>query len=166
MPPRVLLLGGHGKVSLLLTPLLLRRSWSVASVIRDPSQTDEILSKGHGQPGKIDVLVRSLDDITSEQQAQSVLDEVKPQYVVWSAGTFPSLFPSSCPRPQAHLSQAPAAKAAPPAPMPSTATPPSTSSAPRCTRPPSPGSSWCRITAVVGISLLGGATTSGQAHKR
>ena len=87
MPPRVLLIGGHGKVSLLLTPMLLSRSWSVTSVIRDPSQTEEILSKGKGQPGKVDVLVRSLEDIKSEEQAQSVLDEVKPQYVVWSAGT-------------------------------------------------------------------------------
>lgn len=91
MPPRVLLLGGHGKVSLLLTPILLSHSWSVTSVIRDPAQTEEILSKGQGQPGKIDVVVRSLEDIKSEQQAQSVLDEVKPQYVVWSAGAFPHL---------------------------------------------------------------------------
>ncbi|SLM37815.1 nad dependent epimerase dehydratase family protein [Lasallia pustulata] len=66
--------------------MLLSRSWSVTSVIRDPSQTEEILSKGKGQPGKVDVLVRSLEDIKSEEQAQSVLDEVKPQYVVWSAG--------------------------------------------------------------------------------
>lgn len=52
MPPRVLLLGGHGRVSLLLTPMLLSRSWSVTSVIRDPSQTEEILSKGKGQTRK------------------------------------------------------------------------------------------------------------------
>lgn len=95
MPPRVLLLGGHGRVSLLLTSMLLSRSWSVTSVIRDPSQTEEILSKGKGQPGKVDVLVRSLEDIKSEEQAQSVLDEVKPQYVVWSAGTL--LYLSSLP---------------------------------------------------------------------
>ncbi|KAI9810733.1 MAG: hypothetical protein M1827_006071 [Pycnora praestabilis] len=86
MAPRVLLIGGHGKVSLLLTPRLLSRSWNVTSIIRDASQTEEILARGKGQPGKIDVLVRSLDDIKSDQDAQKVLDEVKPDYVVWSAG--------------------------------------------------------------------------------
>lgn len=86
MTPRVLLIGGHGKVSLLLTPLLLARSWHVTSLIRDRSQTDEILSKGQGQPGKVDVLVRSLEAVKSDDDAQKVLDEAKPDYVVWSAG--------------------------------------------------------------------------------
>ena len=87
MSPRILLLGGHGKVSLLMTPQLLARSWHVTSVIRDPQQSEEILSKGNNEPGKIDVLVRSLDDVKNLQQAQSILDETKPEYVVWSAGT-------------------------------------------------------------------------------
>lgn len=73
-------------MSLLLTPLLLARSWHVTSVIRDSSQTEDILSKGKGQPGKVDVLVRSLEDVKSDSDAQKVLDEVKPDYVVWSAG--------------------------------------------------------------------------------
>ncbi len=89
MSPRVLLIGGHGKVSLLLTPMLLSRSWNVTSLIRDPSQSDEILSRGKGQPGKVDVLVRSLEDLKSDDDAQKVLDEVKPDYVVWSAGIAP-----------------------------------------------------------------------------
>lgn len=86
MTPRVLLIGGHGKVSLLLTPLLLSRSWHVTSLIRDPSQTAEILSRAKGLPGTLDVLVRSLEDVKSDADAQKVLDEVKPDYVVWSAG--------------------------------------------------------------------------------
>lgn len=31
-------------------------------------------------------MVRSIDDVKSESQAKAVLDEVKPDYVVWSAG--------------------------------------------------------------------------------
>ncbi|KAK2765201.1 hypothetical protein FQN54_008900 [Arachnomyces sp. PD_36] len=84
--PRVLLLGGHGKISLHLTPLLLARSWNVTSVIRNPDQSDEILKLGEGKKGKVDVLISSLDDIKSESDARSILDKVKPEYVVWSAG--------------------------------------------------------------------------------
>ncbi|MCJ1416411.1 hypothetical protein MMC32_002746 [Xylographa parallela] len=86
MPPRVLLIGGHGKVSLLMTPLLLHRSWNVTSLIRNPAQADEILAKGHGQPGSIEILVRSLEDVKSSQQARSIIDVARPDYVVWSAG--------------------------------------------------------------------------------
>ncbi|KAI9849130.1 MAG: hypothetical protein M1837_005360 [Sclerophora amabilis] len=42
--PRILLLGGHGKVALLLTPHLLARSWNVTSVIRDEAQREDILN--------------------------------------------------------------------------------------------------------------------------
>jgi hypothetical protein len=85
-PPHVLLLGGHGKISLLLTPLLLAKSYAVTSVIRNPSQQDEILALGKNQPGKIDVLIESLDDVKEASQAQKVIDRVKPNWVVWSAG--------------------------------------------------------------------------------
>ena len=87
MPPRVLLIGGHGKVSLLMTPLLLHRSWIVTSLIHNPAQANEILAKGHGQPGSIEILVRSLEDVKSSQQARSIIDVARPDYVVWSAGT-------------------------------------------------------------------------------
>ena len=84
--PRVLLVGGHGKVSLHLTPLLLAKSWSVTSIIRDPKQQDEILALGKDQEGQVDVLIESLDAVKSDADAQKVLDKVKPDYVVWSAG--------------------------------------------------------------------------------
>jgi len=84
--PRVLLLGGHGKVALHLTPLLLAKSWNVVAVIRDPKQQDEILALGKGLKGQVDVLVESLEDVKSDADAQKVLDKVKPDYVVWSAG--------------------------------------------------------------------------------
>jgi len=86
--PRVLLLGGHGKVALHMTPLMLAKSWNVTSVIRDPSHKDEILKLGEGQKGKVEVLVSSLEDVKSDEDAKKVIDEVKPNYVVWSAGIF------------------------------------------------------------------------------
>jgi saccharopine dehydrogenase-like NADP-dependent oxidoreductase len=84
--PKVLLIGGHGKVSMLLTPLLLKRSWNVTSVIRNPEQTAEIEALGKGLDGKVDVLIESLDDVKSDQEAQKVIDKVNPDYVIWSAG--------------------------------------------------------------------------------
>ena len=86
MSPRVLLLGGHGKVSLLMTPMMLSRSWQVTSVVRNPDHEEEIRSGAKGQPGKLNVLVSSLEDIKSAQQAQSLIDKTKPDWVVWSAG--------------------------------------------------------------------------------
>ncbi|KAI1077709.1 NAD(P)-binding protein [Whalleya microplaca] len=82
----VLLLGGSGKIAQLLTPMLLRRSWDVTSIIRNPDQIPGLQKLGENQAGKLSVLVRSLEDITSELQAKSLIDEVKPDYVVWSAG--------------------------------------------------------------------------------
>ena len=84
--PHILLLGGHGRVSLYLTPLLLAKSWSVTSVVRNPSHKQEILDLGSGKPGKLDVLIDSLDDVKEESDAKRVLDQVKPDWVVWSAG--------------------------------------------------------------------------------
>lgn len=82
----VLLLGGSGKIAQLLTPLLLQRAWNVTSIIRDPAQVGNLQKLGDGQSGKLHVLVRSLEDVTSDAQAKTLIDEVKPDYVVWSAG--------------------------------------------------------------------------------
>lgn len=86
MSKHVLVLGGHGKVSQLLTPLLLRKSWTVTSIIRAEEQVPTIQKLGESQQGKLNVLVRSIEDVKSESQAKTILDEVKPDYVVWSAG--------------------------------------------------------------------------------
>lgn len=86
MAPRVLLLGGHGKVSQLLTPLILSRSWQLTSVIRDPTQESAITSLAKNQPGKLDVLVSSIEDIKTQAQAKSIIDSASPTYIVWSAG--------------------------------------------------------------------------------
>ena len=86
MSHHVLLIGGHGKVAQLLTPLLLKRSWTVTSVIRAQDQVPTIESLGAGQPGKLNVLVTSIEDITSQDQAAQILKDVKPDYVAFSAG--------------------------------------------------------------------------------
>jgi len=86
MAPRVLLLGGHGKVSQLLTPLVLSRSWQLTSVIRDPSQKSTIMNLGENQPGNLEVLVSSLEDTKSQSQAQKIIDSASPSFIVWSAG--------------------------------------------------------------------------------
>ncbi|KAJ5776910.1 hypothetical protein N7520_000156 [Penicillium odoratum] len=83
---QVLLLGGHGKVALYLTPLLLNRAWNVTSVVRNPDHESEILELGKGRKGKLNVLISSLDDIKSDNDAQKILEATKPDYVVWSAG--------------------------------------------------------------------------------
>jgi len=86
MSHHILLLGGHGKVSQLLTPLLLSKSWNVTSVIRTAEQKATIEALGKNQPGKLDVLVSSVSDVKSESDAKQIIDRVKPDWVVWSAG--------------------------------------------------------------------------------
>lgn len=83
---KVLLLGGHGKVALHLTPLLLAKSWNVTSVVRNPDHESEIVKLGENKSGKVSVLVDSLDDVDSVDRAKSVLDKVDPDIVVWAAG--------------------------------------------------------------------------------
>ncbi len=91
---KILLLGGHGKVSLLMTPKLLSRSWDVTSLIRNSSQKATILeaaSNAKAGPkgiGEIDVLIDSLEDVKSDDDAKRILDLVKPDWVIWSAGMF------------------------------------------------------------------------------
>ena len=86
MAPRVLLLGGHGKISQLLTPLILSRSWQLTSVIRDPAQKPTITDLGKNQPGNLEVHISSLEDIKSQSQAQQIIDSTSPSHIVWSAG--------------------------------------------------------------------------------
>jgi len=88
-PHHVLLLGGSGKVAQLLTPMLLRRSWAVTSIIRDPGQVDALkkLGEGEGLDGKLlNVRVWSIEEVKSDEKAKELIDEVKPDYVVFSAG--------------------------------------------------------------------------------
>jgi nucleoside-diphosphate-sugar epimerase len=88
MSHHVLILGGHGKIAQLLTPLLLNRSWTVTSVIRTESQAPAIEALGSGLPGKLNVLVRSIEDVNSQDDAEVILKEVQPDYIAFSAGEF------------------------------------------------------------------------------
>jgi nucleoside-diphosphate-sugar epimerase len=88
-PHHVLLLGGSGKIARLLTPMLLRRSWAVTSIIRDPAQVGSLqkLGEGEGIDGKLlNVRVWSIEEVKSDEKAKELIDEVKPDYVVFSAG--------------------------------------------------------------------------------
>ena len=85
----VLLLGGHGKVSLFLTPKILKRGWNLTSLIRDPKQKGDIeAAAGEKATGNLNVLIESIADVKSEGDAKKILEKVKPDYVVWSAGEF------------------------------------------------------------------------------
>lgn len=86
MGPSVLLIGGHGKISQLLTPLVLSRSWQLTSLIRDSAQKSTITALGKDQPGNLNILASSIEDIKSQSQAQSIIDSASPNYIVFSAG--------------------------------------------------------------------------------
>lgn len=88
-PHHVLIIGGSGKIAKLLTPMLLQRSWNVTSLIRNPDQVNNLQKLGEDvgtSGGKLNVLVRSVEDVKSVDDARSILDEVAADYVVWSAG--------------------------------------------------------------------------------
>jgi hypothetical protein len=86
MSTSILLIGGHGKVAQLLTPLLLAKSYNVTSMIRSSSQTPTIEALGSSHPGKLSVLVSNVADIKTESDAAQILDKVNPSWVIWSAG--------------------------------------------------------------------------------
>jgi putative NADH-flavin reductase len=88
---KILLLGGHGAVSLLLTPKLLRLGHNVTSVIRTKAQEAEILALGKdigSGRGKVEVYVTSLSEVKSDATAKGILEETEAEWVVWSAGKF------------------------------------------------------------------------------
>ncbi|KAF3481097.1 NAD dependent epimerase/dehydratase family protein [Arthroderma uncinatum] len=86
--PRVLLLGGHGKIALFLTPLLLARGWDVISAVRDPKHESDILkfNRDDGKGGKVTVSISDLEKVKSSEDAAKVITAANPDYVVWAAG--------------------------------------------------------------------------------
>ena len=111
MSHHVLLIGGHGKIAQLLTPLLLKRSWTVTSVIRAQDQVPTIERLGAGQPGKLNVLVDSIEDIASQDQAAQILKDVKPDYIAFAAGPYLALLSKKYH--VSNMSQAPEAREIP-----------------------------------------------------
>lgn len=82
----VLVLGGNGKISRLLTVMLLKKSWTVTSLIRNPDQIDDLKKMSEGLPGSHKIIVHDLITVTSQEKAAAIIDEVKPDSVVFGAG--------------------------------------------------------------------------------
>lgn len=74
---RILIVGGHGKVALLLAPLLTASGHEVTSLIRNRDHADDVASTG-ASPLVADVEQRGVDAITGHLAGQDA--------VVWSAG--------------------------------------------------------------------------------
>ncbi|MDT0158788.1 SDR family oxidoreductase [Microbacterium sp. ARD32] len=74
---RILIVGGHGKVALLLAPVLVARGDEVTSVIRNPAHADDVRAAG-ATPAVFDV----------EHEDRPALAELIAGHdaVVWSAG--------------------------------------------------------------------------------
>lgn len=74
---RIVILGGHGKVALLLTALLAEAGHHVDSVIRNPGHADEVAGTG-GTPVVADLETLDTDAMTDLLRGQDA--------VIWSAG--------------------------------------------------------------------------------
>lgn len=74
---RVLIFGGHGKVALLLEPLLVGRGDEVTAVIRNPAHVDAVAATG-ATP-----LVTDLEDLDENALTEIIAGH---DAVVWSAG--------------------------------------------------------------------------------
>jgi uncharacterized protein YbjT (DUF2867 family) len=74
---RILLIGGHGKIALLLAPLLVARGDEVDAVIRNPAHADDVAATG-ATPVVADVESLDVGGLTSVIAGHDA--------VVWSAG--------------------------------------------------------------------------------
>ena len=74
---RILIIGGHGKVALLLAPLLVSRGDDVSSVIRNADHGADVSATG-ATPVVADVEALSLDELAALSTGYDA--------VVWSAG--------------------------------------------------------------------------------
>ena len=74
---RILLIGGHGKVALLLEPLLVAAGHHVTAVVRNPAHEADVAATG-ATPLVADVASFDLDQLTSLVSGNEI--------VIWSAG--------------------------------------------------------------------------------
>ncbi|WP_454148910.1 SDR family oxidoreductase [Microbacterium lacticum] len=74
---RILLIGGHGKVALLLEPLLVAAGHHVTAVVRNPAHEADVAATG-ATPLVADVASFGLDQLTSLVSGNDI--------VIWSAG--------------------------------------------------------------------------------
>ncbi|HET8928574.1 MAG TPA: NAD(P)H-binding protein, partial [Microbacterium sp.] len=74
---RILIIGGHGKIALLLAPLLVERGDTVTSVIRNPEHETDVAATGAAP------LVADVEQLDVEQLTNIIAGN---DAVVWSAG--------------------------------------------------------------------------------
>lgn len=74
---RIVIFGGHGKVALLLAPILTGRGDEVTSVIRNPAHVDEVAATG-AEPVVADVETLDVDELAQLVRGHDA--------IVWSAG--------------------------------------------------------------------------------
>lgn len=74
---RVTIIGGHGKIALLLAPMLVEAGHQVTSVVRDPSHVPDVEATG------ATAVVSSVEDADVESLAAMLSGQ---DAVVWSAG--------------------------------------------------------------------------------
>ena len=74
---RILIIGGHGKIALLLAPLLVARGDSVTSVIRNPDHSPAVAATGAAP------VVADVETLSAAELATLFKDQ---HAVVWSAG--------------------------------------------------------------------------------
>lgn len=74
---RIVIVGGHGKVALLLAPLLVARGDDVTSVVRNPEHTDAVAATGAA------VSVADIEQLSADEIADVIAGH---DAVVWSAG--------------------------------------------------------------------------------
>lgn len=77
MAKKIIVIGGHGKVAQLATPLLVNEGYEVTSVIRDPHQVRDIEALG-ATPELQDVTELSVDQFAQLLEGHDA--------IVWSAG--------------------------------------------------------------------------------
>lgn len=77
MAQKVLIIGGHGKVALLLAPILKDAGWEVTSVIRNAAHIDDVAATG-ANPVLHDVVSSSHEELTEVLAGHDA--------VIWSAG--------------------------------------------------------------------------------
>lgn len=74
---RILIIGGHGKIALLLAPLLVKRADEVTSVVRNPDHADDVRAAG-ATPLVLDVAAQETSALADAFAGHDA--------VVWSAG--------------------------------------------------------------------------------
>ena len=74
---KIIIIGGHGKVALLLTPLLVGRGDDVSAVVRNPDHLEEVAMAGAAP------LLADVESLSTEKIAELFAGQ---DAIIWSAG--------------------------------------------------------------------------------